>query len=535
MCVTPHSTPYALSSKVGNLPVFRRPATRQVVGLGWNGTLGVCVKNLRRKTLAAASATTLGVGLALTSGLTPAAATGPDTSYLVLAPQGANTDQAAARVAAANGTVVAAYKQIGVLVVRSTNPDFATQVAGAGVESVAATTGLGTALDEGETVEVSAADVASATGGPTNEPLYGQQWDMDMIRVPQAQAVNAGRSNVVVGVLDSGISSTHPDLATQIAKDKSTSCLGGVADTSEAAWNPTTSDHGTHVAGTIAAAVNGVGVTGIAPGVKVASVKVVNDDGYIYPEAAVCGFMWAATHGMRVTNNSYYIDPWELNCRYDARQRPVWQAVQRAIRYSNSQGVLNVASAGNSNYDLAHKLSDYGSPDDGTPEARENLTSACMDLPAEAPGVVTVSAVGPTRAKSYYSSYGLGVVEVTAPGGDTRFRTQGVKPTLTDGILSTTWSRTNGNGWGYKQGTSMSGPHATGVAALALSAHPGMTAGELAAFLQGTAVSMSCPEGVYNPVPRHPAGPNAYDATCSGGERTSFYGAGMVDAYNVVK
>jgi subtilisin family serine protease len=493
------------------------------------------VKNLRRKTLAAASAAALGAGLAVTGASAPAAAVGPDTTFLVLAPQGAKTDTAAARVAAANGTVVADYGQIGVLVVRSTNADFATQVKGAGVDSVAATTGLGTALDEGETVEVSAADVVNATGDPTKEPLYGRQWDMSMIGVPQAQAVNAGSPNVVVGVLDSGISSSHPDLASQIAKDKSASCLGGVVDTSEAAWNPTTSDHGTHVAGTIAAAVNGVGVTGIAPGVKVAAVKVVNDAGYIFPEAAVCGFVWAAEHGMQVTNNSYYIDPWEFNCRNDARQRPVWQAVQRAIRYSSSKGVLNVASAGNSNVDLAHKTIDAGSPDNGTPEVRE-INSACLDLPAEAPGVVTVSAVGPTGQKSYYSSYGQGVVDVTAPGGDTRFRTQGARSTSTDGILSTTFNTvTRTNGWGYKQGTSMSGPHVTGVAALALSAHPGMTPGQVASFLERTSVAQSCPAGVYNPVPLIPTGPHAYDATCSGGERNAFYGAGMVDAYNVVK
>ncbi|MFG2100178.1 S8 family serine peptidase [Micromonospora echinaurantiaca] len=495
------------------------------------------MKNLRRKTLAAASAMTLGVGLAVTGGLAPAAAAaGPDTTFLVLAPQGAKTDKAAARVAAAKGTVVASYDQIGVLVVRSTNPDFATDVAGAGVESVASTAGLGTALDEGETVEVAAADAVAASADPTKEPLFGQQWDMPMIGVPQAHAINAGSADVVVGVLDSGISSSHPDLASQIAKDKSASCLGGVVDTTESAWNPTTSDHGTHVAGTIAAAINGVGVTGVAPGVKVAAVKVVNNDGYIFPEAAVCGFLWAAEHGMRVTNNSYYIDPWELNCRNDARQRPVWQAVQRAIRYSQSKGVLHVASAGNSNYDLAHKITDTGSPNNGTPEVREDLTSACLVLPGEAPGVVTVSAVGPTGEKSYYSSYGQGVVEVTAPGGDTRFRTQGVSSTLADGILSTTFNTaTRTNGWGYKQGTSMSSPHAAGVAALALSAHPGMTPGQLSSFLQRTAETTACPEGVYNPVPLIAAGPNAYDATCSGGARNSFYGAGMVSAYNVVR
>ncbi|MEU8047327.1 S8 family serine peptidase [Micromonospora echinofusca] len=495
------------------------------------------MKNLRRKTLAAASAVTLGVGLAVAGGVAPAAsAAGPDTTFLVLAPQGAKTDKAAARVAAANGTVVASYDQIGVLVVRSTNPDFVTDVAGAGVDSVASTAGLGTALDEGETLEVSAAEAVNTTADPTKEPLFGQQWDMPMIDVPQAHAVNAGRADVVVGVLDSGISSSHPDLASQIAKNKSTSCLGGVTDTTEAAWNPTTSDHGTHVAGTIAAAVNGVGVAGVAPGVKVAAVKVVNDDGYIFPEAAVCGFMWAAEQGMRVTNNSYYIDPWQLNCRNDARQRPVWKAVQRALRYSQSKGVLHVASAGNSNWDLTHKITDTGSPNNGTPEEREDLTNSCLVLPGEAPGVVTVSAVGPTGEKSYYSSYGQGVVEVTAPGGDTRFRTRGVSSTLSDGILSTTYNTTTKtNGWGYKQGTSMSSPHAAGVAALAVSAHPGMTSGQLSAFLGNTAEAIACPGGVYNPVPLIAAGPNAYDATCSGGKRNGFYGAGMVNAYNVVK
>jgi subtilisin family serine protease len=463
----------------------------------------------------------------------PAAAAGPDASYLVLAPEGGSTAAAATRVAAANGTVVAAYERIGVLVARSTNPAFADAVAGPGVEAVAATTGLGTQLDEGETLGEVGSELQTATGDPTGEPLFGLQWDMPQIEVPRAHAVTTGDPDVVVGVLDSGISSTHPDLASQIARDRSASCLGGVADTAEAAWNPTTSDHGTHVAGTIAAAINGVGVTGVAPGVKVASVKVVNDQGFIYPEAAVCGFMWAAEHGMRLTNNSYYIDPWEFNCRNDARQRPVWLAVQRAIRYSQSKGVLNVASAGNSNVDLAHTAVDSGSPNDGSgPVEERTVTAACLDLPAEAPGVVTVSAVGPTEQKSYYSSYGLGVVDVTAPGGDARFRTQGARSTPADAILSTTFNTsTRTNGWGYKQGTSMSGPHAAGVAALALSAHPGLRPAELAALLERTADPLRCPDGVYNPVPLL----SGYEATCSGGMRTSFYGAGNVNAYDVVK
>jgi subtilisin family serine protease len=355
---------------------------------------------------------------------------------------------------------------------------------------------------------------------------------MAQIHTPEAQAVTTGSPTVLVGVLDSGISSTHPDLAAQIVKSKSASCLGGVVDTTEAAWNPTTSDHGTHVAGTIAGALNGVGIAGVAPGVKVASVKVVDDAGFIYPEAAVCGFVWAADHGMQLTNNSYFIDPWEFNCRNDLRQRPIWAAVQRAIRYSQAKGVLNIASAGNSNYDLQHKFIDSGSPDDGSspPETRL-VNGACLDLPAEAPGVVTVSAVGTERLKSYYSSYGLGVVAVAAPGGDTRQPDPSVS-TLSHAVLSSTFDTvTRTNGWGYKQGTSMASPHAVGVAALALSTQPNLSPGALASLLERTADPLPCPAGIYNPRP----GLDQYLAECAGGARTGFYGAGEVNAYNGVR
>lgn len=476
---------------------------------------------ISRKVLAGTFAAALVVAAVGTSG--SASAAGPDTTYLVVAP-GNSTVQAETRVAAAGGTVVARYSQIGVLVVRSTNPDFATATSGPGVEGVDSTADLGTPLEDDEILGTEAPAAVEATGNPTGEPLWGLQWDMAQIDTPQANAITTGSPNVVVGVLDSGISSTHPDLATQIDKSKSASCLGGVVDTAEAAWNPTTSSHGTHVAGTIAAAINGVGIAGVAPGVKVASVKVVNDQGFIYPEAAVCGFIWAADNGMQITNNSYFIDPWNYNCRNDAGQRAIWQAVQRAIRYAQSKGVLTIASAGNSNHDLQHKFIDPISPDDGDPVDRE-INAACVDLPAEAPGVVTVSAVGTERLKSYYSSYGQGVVDVSAPGGDTRQPNPAVS-TISHAVLSTVVG-----GWGYAQGTSMASPHAAGVAALALSAHPNLQPGALAAFLESTSEPLPCPAGVYDPRP----GLEQYLAECTGGTRNSFYGAGEVNAFNAVK
>jgi subtilisin family serine protease len=498
---------------------------------------------IRRTTLAAATAAGVVAMLSAPSTATAQEA-GADTTYLVLAPQGSSTDQAAARVSAAGGIVVASYQQIGVLVVHSTNPGFDLDVAGPGVAGAAPTTGTGTPLIDASTVDASpAADGSAAvagdtlatvdssvqapTGDATGEPLFGLQWDMTQIDVPAAQAVTVGDPNIVVGVLDSGISSTHPDLVTQIAKDKSASCLGGVVNTAEEAWNPTTDDHGTHVAGTIAGAINGVGIAGVAPGVRVASVKVVTDAGFIYPEAAVCGFVWAADHGMQLTNNSYFIDPWQFNCRNDERQRPIWIAVQRALRYSQSKGVLNIAAAGNANVDLQHTFIDAGSPDDGSfPVEDRTITGACLDLPTEAPGVVGVSAVGTERLKAYYSSYGLGVVDVAAPGGDTRQPDPTVS-TVSHAILSSTFNvRTKINGWGYKQGTSMASPHAVGVAALILSAYPGLTPAALAAALERTATALPCPPGVYDPRPGLPQ----FQAECTGGSRTSFYGLGEVNA-----
>jgi subtilisin family serine protease len=453
----------------------------------------------------------------------PATAAGPQSTYLVVTPAGNGNAKALVALRSSGATVVADYDKIGVVVAKASS-DQADVVRRAGVGEVAATGALGTKIDEGETVAEAPTDAS-----PTDEPLWGAQWDMRAIHVDAAHQITQGSKDVVVGVLDSGIAGAHPDLATQVDHSLSAGCLGGVADPSYAAWQPTTSDHGTHVAGTIAAADNGVGIVGIAPGVTLAAVKVVTDDGFIYPEAAVCGFMWAADHGFDLTNNSYFIDPWEFNCRNDAGQRAIWTAVQRAIRYSESRGVLNIAAAGNDNLDLQHTLTDTVSPDNSTPETRE-VTNACVDLPVEAPGVVAVAATGFTNKKSYYSSYGQGVIDVAAPGGDTRVRDYHVS-TITDAILSTGINAGGVLGWNYKQGTSMASPHATGVAALALSAHPGLTPSALASFLERSATPLDCPPGLYDPRPNLPR----YQATCSGGQVNSFYGHGLVDALAAVQ
>ena len=90
----------------------------------------------------------------------------------------------------------------------------------------------------------------------------------------------------------------------------------------------------------------------------------VNDDGFIYPEYAVCGFVWAGMKHMDVTNNSYYVDPFEFYCEDQPDQLAAKEAVRRAVAWSTDQGVVHAAAAGNSGYDLSDKtkFKDPGSP-----------------------------------------------------------------------------------------------------------------------------------------------------------------------------
>src|SRR5204863_263172 len=169
---------------------------------------------------------------------------------------------------------------------------------------------------------------------------------------------------VTVGDIDTGLDYTHPDLAANVDFANSVSCINnGVPDPNPAAWNDE-NGHGTHTAGTIAAAHNGIGIVGVAPNVKVAGIRAGNAAGFFFPESVVCAFMWAGTHhAIKVTNNSYFADPWLFNCKNDPGQRAIWKAESRAIKFAMQQGVTVVAAAGNEADDLAHPTQDVTSPD----------------------------------------------------------------------------------------------------------------------------------------------------------------------------
>ena len=301
--------------------------------------------------------------------------------------------------------------------------------------------------------------------------------------------------------------------------------------------------HGTHTAGTIAAAKNGIGIVGVAPNVKIAGIRAGNVNGFFFPEAVICAFMWAGSHNIQVTNNSYFADPWLFNCKNDAEQRAIWKAEQRAIKYAQQVGVV-VAAEGNQADDLAHPTQDATSPDDTTPVTRD-ITNACVVIPTEISGVVGVTANGNLGLKSFYSSYGVGSAAVVAPGGDSILQLTAAAP---NGRVLSTWPASlltttclparrlvdaSGATYCYQQGTSMASPHAAGVAALIASTGV-LSPGAIAAKLQNTADPIACPPDL-SIYAFFPALDGGAPQMCQGGAGyNSFNGHGQVNALTAV-
>jgi lantibiotic leader peptide-processing serine protease len=479
----------------------------------------------------------IGLLIAMTSAATVAPASaatqGADSTYIVLYRDGASSADAATTVSGAGGTLVANYSQIGVVIARSSDPNFAATVQQNGkVGGAARTDGFATKVSD---VMANSGPVNAPVPAPGSDPLSGLQWDMNQINAPQARAINGGSPSVVVGDIDTGLDFTHPDLAPNVDFADSASCIGGVANTTPAAWMDD-NGHGTHTAGTIAAAKNGIGIVGVAPNVKLAGIKAGDADGFFFPEAVVCAFMWAGTHHINITNNSYFADPWLFNCRNDAGQRAIWVAERRAIRFAQSNGTLVVAAEGNQADDLSHPTVDATSPDNTTPVTRD-ITNACAVVPVEVPGVVGVTATGNLREKSFYSSYGVSTTDVAAPGGDSILQRTAAAP---NGRVLSTWPASLINNclrkvfdgaatYCYLQGTSMASPHAAGVAALLESA-TGKTGGALAAALQQATNPIPCPSDTLA-YDFFPAVDGGTPQTCQGGVgHNGWYGSGEVDA-----
>lgn len=308
-----------------------------------------------------------------------------------------------------------------------------------------------------------------------DDPLYNEQWHYfeadGGIRAPAAWELSTGQG-VVVADVDTGYTD-HADLTPNILpgydfiSDKSISRDGDRRDADahdkgdwfidflSGALIPS-SWHGTHTAGTIAAAGNnGVGVVGVAFNARIVPVRVLGVGGG-YISDIYDGVVWAA--GGTIPHVPANANPAKVINMSLGGGGPCDEVQQGAIDTARSLGTTVVVSAGNGN------------------------TDASLQSPASCKGVITVAATDRSGHRAPYSNIGE-IVDVAAPGGDT-------DNTLSNGVLSTVNAGTKGvrgDGYNFYNGTSMAAPHVTGVAALMASVKPSITPNEIECTIKATA------------------------------------------------
>jgi subtilisin family serine protease len=550
------------------------------------------MRTRRALTIAAAA----GLAMALTTIAAPVAAAAPaaESEYTVLIEDGAARDAAVAAVTAAGGRVTRENAGIGLLVVKAPTGGFVERVsASAAVLGAAHTQPVGR-IPEGPAPKRE--DVEKESGGASTarkpaaaglDPLDDQLWGLRMVRSDVARKKQPGSKRVMVGILDSGIDGTHPDLApnfnralsrnfvTDIPTDPNGAEFDGPCEFASCV-DPVDHDddgHGTHVAGTVAAAANGFGLSGVAPNVTLVNIRGGQDSGFLFLQPVVDALTYGGDIGLDVINMSFYVDPWLYNCTANAadtpeqqlEQRTIIAAMNRALNYAHRKGVTLVGSLGNNHEDLGKPRTDLTSPDFplGSEQTRPIDNATCVDLPVEGPHVIGVSALGPSGAKADYSNYGLEQISVSAPGGWSRdgfgtptFRTNGnlvlstyprnvgiangdIDPATgevsaaaaTRGVQRYCAGATCGY-YQFLQGTSMASPHVTGVVALIDSQYGrgNLAPRAVEQILTRTAAQHACPTPPLQTYTNE--GRSAeFDALCEGSPRfNGFYGSGIVDA-----
>ena len=312
-------------------------------------------------------------------------------------------------------------------------------------------------------------ETASAAPAGTNEEVFN--WGAVAMHAREAEAVNVKRAPVTVAVVDSGVEDTHPDLEGRVDTSRSVKCsVNGVATQDFYGWRDEFY-HGTHVAGIIAANHNDIGIDGIAPEASIVAIEATNDNRLIYPEYVTCAFMWAASHGVDVVNNSYSMDPWVYWSPTDPEQAAGLEAATRSIKYAQDKGLAVIAAAGNEGVDIDNPTIDNGSPTDVPTPTKNRAVNGGIRVPSMLDGVAQVSAVG--QAYNVKPGLSLGRAEFSNYGDTIDFAAPG------DQIYSTVPLLFYPSGYAVADGTSMATPHVSGIAALIKSVHPELTGAQV--------------------------------------------------------
>ncbi|MDQ1712952.1 MAG: hypothetical protein QOE45_2402 [Frankiaceae bacterium] len=541
--------------------------------------------------------TTAATLFGLTVAAPPGAGAGTTTTeYAVVYASGASAASARAAVQRAGGTVVAENTEVGMATVRATRADFVRAVSReSALFGAAHNLPVGYAPHDQRASRDQVEREGRADRGPRKppkrapEPLAALQWDMDMIGAPAAHRVQTGDRRVLVGVIDTGIDGSHPDIAPNFSKALSRNFTtdvpvidGECADDPDGSCSdPNDVDedgHGTHVAGTIASPLNGIGIAGVAPKVTLVNIRAGQDSGFFFLQPTVDALTYAADIGVDVVNMSFYIDPWLYNCPNGApedspeavaEQRTIIEGTQRALDYAHDRGVTLVGASGNEHTDLGHPSTDPTSPDFPPDSAYDRtVDNSCLDLPTEGHHVLSINSVGPTGLKADYSNYGLEQATVAAPGGFFRDYLNTPQNRQVSNLILAPYPEAVGRDAGtidangeptttsvvkdctkvcsyyqWIQGTSMASPHVVGVVALIVSEfgredsrHRGgitMRPSDVEKVLFRSAVPTPCPEPrAFSYVPYG----RTWTNTCEGTTAfNGFYGHGIVNALNAVR